>query len=112
MKIVDYSLAAHNTVSEKITWRFNNCPTCIAYAVQGSRYSGWEAPWKLTDKPPNMFDTIKAKIKKHNIDHPTHGIGCICMDTYARQIRNAVRTRDGELRSRLIYILTMASRNW
>jgi lipoate synthase len=34
------------------------------------------------------------EIKQHYKDNPTHGTNCVCMDQYAREIRNAFTVSD------------------
>jgi hypothetical protein len=66
-------------------------------------------------------------LRKHNEENPTHGVGCICMDSFARELRqmfpspNAMGVPDKEfnawlrgpenkLRERMVYIFGMYAR--
>ncbi len=40
--------------------------------------------------PDRTISEWAAAIVAHSDTHPTHGVNCICMDEFARELRNAV----------------------
>ncbi len=42
-----------------------------------------------------LLESIIDKIIKHDKEHPSHGVGCVCMDEHARDIRVLLNSKLG-----------------
>ena len=58
------------------------------------------------------LELIIQAIRDHVEDYPSHGINCVCMDTYIRAMRQWIKSpgNNAEVISRIQYVMTIASR--